>query len=415
MYDFDAFIKSLKSIHPKHILEFFEEKSRPKRGGIWRFTNEIKPVDLYCYFGARFGRPNGLQNFFRSDDSDNLIHWEWVFEYEGGLISFQGMNFRTELMWFGISPFAQSEVSNFLAAIKRDFVNYGREMAQLRKDVLEKWVEFVNPYQRIKASVDGLLEDLAGLELPTELSSLPDPFSLVDGNGETALTETLKKYARARGLCFGIRSMIPVMAEAFVNLVLFVLMRPELRSDKRMRDHIIRQPIDIRIKSLHMHCIGFPRAVDYASDVCRAYHTLVNERNDLLHGNVAIEKLRFNEVHFHGKVPVFIQYKGIWERSIGVDLHSVGYSGLHNEVKVVGDLIDYVLTCLDEPIAQQVKRVLEERDLGLNEANGRLGILFPGALVDFRVVTQSESAGIEKSAPTDTGESAPPDQGKGKA
>lgn len=93
-------------------------------------------------------------------------------------------------------------------------------------------------------------------------------------------------------------------------------MRPELKIDDRLRDNTIRQPIDVRVKSLHMTCVGFERPVDYAHEACKAYHSLVNERNDMLHGNVVLEKLKFNEVYFNGRVPVFKEYRSMWEVTV---------------------------------------------------------------------------------------------------
>ena len=58
-------------------------------------------------------------------------------------------------------------------------------------------------------------------------------------------------------------------------------------------------------------------------------------RNDLLHGNVAIDKLRFNDLYFNGTVPVFIQYSTMWDRSIGVAHRSVGMGAVNEELAVV--------------------------------------------------------------------------------
>jgi len=74
--------------------------------------------------------------------------------------------------------------------------------------------------------------------------------------------------------------MLPVMAEAFVNLILYVLMRPEIRKDQRLFDNAFRQPIDVRIRSLSINCLGFKQQPDYASDQCGAYQTLYIESND---------------------------------------------------------------------------------------------------------------------------------------
>jgi hypothetical protein len=33
----------------------------------WKWRSEVSPANLYCYLGARFGKPNGPQNFLRND------------------------------------------------------------------------------------------------------------------------------------------------------------------------------------------------------------------------------------------------------------------------------------------------------------------------------------------------------------
>ena len=227
-----------------------------------------------------------------------------------------------------------------------------------------------------------MLDDLRELRLRPEDEAIPD-ISSAEQIPTDRWGELLGKYSKGLGLCFGIRSMLPVMAEAFVNLILFVLMRPDLRADERLRENTIRQPIDVRVKSLHVTCQGFRTPVDYTHDFCRAYHTLVNERNDLLHGNVVLEKLRFNEVFFNGRVPVFKQYRSMWERSVGVEIQAVGLHRLEKEVATVDNFTAYLKGCLHEKVREQFERIAEMRDLGLNSENGRIGVLFPGHLVDF--------------------------------
>jgi len=291
------------------------------------------------------------------------------------------MNFRTEVWVSANIDIAEEDKLTLVSLIKADFPNHGRKMSEIRKE-LENWIEFVNPYQRIKKSVDKLLFDLRELNLRPEDEAIPD-ITYADGVQEDRWHELLGKYSQGLGLCFGIRSMLPVMAEAFVNLVLFVLMRADLKSDERLRENTIRQPIDVRVKSLHIVCVGFSHPVDYSHDACKAYHSLVNERNDLLHGNVILEKLKFNDVFFNGRVPVFKQYRSMWERSVGVEIQSVGLHRLEREVETVNNFTAYLKSCMDKDVCAQFERIAETRDLGLNSGNGRIGILFPGHLVDF--------------------------------
>lgn len=72
----ENYFLGLEAIHPSCLVKILQGDKLPKNGEMWEFTNEIKPLDLYCYLYAKYGPPNGIQNFLRSDDSDNLIHWE---------------------------------------------------------------------------------------------------------------------------------------------------------------------------------------------------------------------------------------------------------------------------------------------------------------------------------------------------
>ncbi|KJS03389.1 MAG: hypothetical protein VR65_01680 [Desulfobulbaceae bacterium BRH_c16a] len=385
------FLSSLTCPHTKEILEDMQREDRPNGGKILTLRNEIAPSDLFCYFAARFGRPNGIQNLLRTDDSDNLIHWEWVLRSKDGMLSFLGMNFRTEVWVLGSTACDGDFLQELVKQIKADFSNHGKLMSEIRKS-LEDWIEFVNPYQRLRAAIERLRTELDALQLRPEDEAVPDLTSS-DQIPDDRWGDIFAKYTKGLGLCFGIRSMLPVMAEAYVNLLLFVLMRPELKADERLRENTIRQPIDIRVKTLHMTCVGFEKPVDYAHDACKAYHSLVNERNDLLHGNVVLEKLKFNEVFFNGRVPVFKEYRSLWERSIGVDIRTVGLHRLANELNVVDNFIDYLRSRLSESLRAQFERISIMRDLGLNKKNGRIGILFPGHLVDMFAVQKQAGEG----------------------
>jgi hypothetical protein len=377
------FLESLQAISTKEAFEIFTERPWGSIQTTLDIVNEIRPADLYCYLAARFGPPNGVQNILRSPGSDNLIHWDWTLRHERGVIVFLGMSFRTEIHIFGCSPDDRMR-DELIEQIRADLPRHGAAIGQARQQ-LEQWTEFVNPYQRVRRAVMRLLSELEDLKLlPSEDRLEPFDPSMPQEELLSQWTELSRKYSQAFGLAFGIRSMLPVMAEAFVNLLLYVLMRPELRSDSRLFDNAFRQPIDVRVKSLSINCAGFSRQPDYAFQACRDYHTLVNERNDLLHGNVVVDKLKFNEVYFAGDVPVFKQYRSMWDRSFDTEARAVGLATVQAEVATVNTFTDYLSSCIDERIRERIVMITERQELGLNQETRRVGILFPGWLVDMR-------------------------------
>ncbi|MGH9437976.1 MAG: hypothetical protein ACRD22_08780 [Terriglobia bacterium] len=377
------FVDTLEAVHPRDLIEQLKSSDRPEFDTHWKIRNEIKPADLYCYLFARFGPPNGIQNFLRGDHSENLIHWEWTLRAHDRLLLIQGQNFRTEI-WISGDELPPQVLRQLIAQIKSTFPRFGDGMGKIR-NALEHWVEFVNPYQRILSSVESLTRELDALDVENEARR---DMEFTDYENPEAWSKDWKYqaeiFSRATGICFGIRSMLPVMAEAFVNLLMYMLLKPALKKDDRLRENLIRQPIDVRIKSLSHSCRGFKEDVDYSHEACRRFHSLVNERNDLLHGNVVVDKLKFNELYFNGRVPIFDSYLSMWERAFGVSHSSVGLGLVKQERNVVDEFIGYVISCLDEKHQEEVRIFCEKRDLGLCRDDGHLGILFSGQLVDMR-------------------------------
>jgi hypothetical protein len=376
----ENFVQSLQVMPLREVIQIFTERPWQEQSTV-ELTNEVLPADLFCYLWARFGPPNGVQNMLRADHSDNLIHWDWTLRHDAGVIIFLGMNFRTDVNLFGVAD-ADDNRADLVRQIKADFANQGGEMGKVRES-LEQWTEFINPYQRVRRAVHRLRDALAKLDLHPErdreeLRPTTQPEHLARWN------ELAKRYSEGLGLSFGIRSMLPVMAEAFVNLLMYVLLRPEIRSDKRLSDNAFRQPIDVRVKSLSINCVGFKQQPDYSHPACRAFHTLVNERNDLLHGNVVIDKLKFNDVYFWARVPVFKKYRTVWERSLQIEADAVGLEAVEAEWKVVNDFTDYLISCLDESIRERVEFMTQHHHLALQHPSEKVGVLFPEWLVDMR-------------------------------
>ncbi len=228
-----------------------------------------------------------------------------------------------------------------------------------------------------------LMDDIDALDINVEKDSLQNPSDLSSHEDLSEKWDELaNRYNRAIGLSFGVRSMLPVLAESFVNLLMYILMKPEIKNDARLQEKAIRQPIDIRIRSLSHNCTCFTTAIDYTHDACRNYHSLINDRNDLLHGNVVIDKLKFGDVYFLGTVPIFKQYATMWERAFGVSLKASGFDQIHKDHEVVEKLIEYLLSCIDEKIRDKIRSMALHDDLGVLHDNGRIGVLFGKTLVD---------------------------------
>ena len=171
------FVASLTAPHPKELFRRLLSNVRDGGRAVWAWKTEIAPADLYCYLTARFGKPNGPQNFFRNDNSDNLIHWDWWLDFPGGHVHIMGLNFRTEVWIAGDVEVDDSDSVALAARIKADFSQFGQLMGEVRHS-LESWTEFVNPYRRLRKAIQKLQIELSGFELESKSEWIDDPLAV---------------------------------------------------------------------------------------------------------------------------------------------------------------------------------------------------------------------------------------------
>jgi hypothetical protein len=287
----------------------------------------------------------------------------------------------------GHGMLGEDDWHELVEAIKGDFGRFGPKMKETRK-TLEKWRLFYNPYHRLDRIVRRNYEELSeiaksNLELPKD----PQAFSVLYSAGENQVKKDIDefltqmqsmhaKYERARELSTNLRLICPVWAEAFINLVIFVLTRKDIKDDNRLYQDFLRKEIDIRVKLLHINCEGFERAIDTTDRQYKDFHSLMNERNDLLHGNIDPEKLGYETVYFDGTIPLFTQPQGLARNSLGVSLIGIEPAITLKNVESVRSFIEFVLGHLAKEYREQLSLILDTRDLGWRAETKRIGILF---------------------------------------
>ena len=223
--------------------------------------NKISPLDLYLYLKVRFGPPNGMQMHLRHPSTDNLIHWHYTIGSDSAVIEIWQSNLDTEIVVEGIDQPTEQDWGHFISAIKTDFRSYGPKMSEEKKK-LERWFLFVNPYKRLLDVLTRCRDELSSLKIEEthvpETPKTPDELAKI---GDT-FREQNERFDKALQLGLTIRMFSPVLAESFINFVIFALVKPDIRQDKRLYDNVLRREIDVKVKEIHLHCRGFSRPVD---------------------------------------------------------------------------------------------------------------------------------------------------------
>lgn len=342
----------------------------------------MAPVDAYCYLHARFGKPNGLMMLAVPPDSENIFHWHWSLRSGDETIEIQGVGATVEYMIASVAPLTPDDGKTLTRELKADFARFGAGMKEVRQE-LEKWTVFVNPYFRLERIVADLHARLAGIKL--HRGPLPDA---PDEEEELTAFQSLvrkvgKRYADAVQLGTSLRMISPVWAESFVNLVIFLLSKPEVRNIPRLYDDLLRREIDVRIMALHLHCDGFTAPVDRSHEAVRDFLTVMNSRNDMLHGNVDPKRLAVDEIYFAGKMPIFKRRQTLMERVFDPQLKYVEPDAVILDIYRIEAFIDYVLSLLEPDYRESVKRVMGNQYPGWRADTGRPGILFGDMLVSY--------------------------------
>jgi len=327
----------------------------------------------------------------RTKGTDNLVQWGYCLRSRGYMFLIHGTSGRVEFLFVELTA---SEWYQLIANIKADFKRLGPSISNIRQR-LKRWSLFINPFRRVQRTVLALAQRLAAIKLE---EPAPRPLALT----RAAADEHHKKMERwgydtflAATLGTSIRMLAPVLAEAFVNFVSFVLARSDVRADDRVYEHLLRQPIDVRVRSLHIYCEGFTKPVNYDDPAFAKFHTVMNSRNDFLHGNVDPKRLSFEEVFidtFHGDqiIPLFKDDRGMIARYVRNSLKFVEPEGALNDLDVVRSFVVYLLGEMDAPARERIERLMDRDYLAWHPSTGEVAELLADATVESILIIDEE-------------------------
>jgi hypothetical protein len=367
-----------RAVTPQEALNAMNSGRREsKRGSMLAFRSRLKPIDMFCYLKARFGPPNGFQELFRKDDSDNLVHWDYHLKAANQDVHIIGWGREVHVMLS--EKLRTSEWPELLRRIKADFGRVGAAKKKVLHE-LEQWIVFPNKY----IALSNICEDMHAaiteeLGTFTEFRPLGRTVRAIKASTERLNTAN-KRREDVYGNCVKLSLLTPIVAEAFFNLIILILAKPSVRDNRRQYDAFRQSHIDVRIADLPLKCEGFTGAVDMGGDAYRNFKRVMDKRNDAIHGNIDPVRETIETVYFEGKRPLFDAAGD----SIGNFLASL--ERLHQPEVVVKDYEDMqyflleVLDCIDPKQRHGVDVIIGNSFPGFNTKNSKAGLLFPDQL-----------------------------------
>ncbi|MCA8955541.1 MAG: hypothetical protein KDC87_05675 [Planctomycetes bacterium] len=371
---------------PKRVIEILRERdpaSRERHVQHWSFSKQVSPLSLYCYLKSRFGDPNGFAMTLRTPSVDNLIHWHYTLQCGDVVIDVHGLDTRTtiamhdagsdDLDWRGLE-----------SSLSREIESKATEVRSVR-DGLERWKLFVNPYKKLSDGIRGHLRRLD--ELEPQARTIPEPTADEEDLAQfkVAMLKAQHVCGEVASICASLRMMAPVLGESAVNLLLCILGKPEIRTDQRMRDSVSREHIDVRLRKIHLSCDGIS-AIQGSEDEVKAFHRLMQNRNDLLHGNVPVPKnsTPSEVVYFdHRTIPLVEEHRSLAEIALRTSVADLGVEQARSDVAVAERFVAFLLSKLDGDVKDAVEIAFDQLQLGYHPTEKRLGAILPSHRTDL--------------------------------
>jgi hypothetical protein len=360
--------------------DYFRNRPKAKEGrpvgSVIVFRKYISPLDVYKYLAARFGPPYGFQTLFKKpNDSDNLIHWDYLVKAGTNMIWFQGGNREVQVQIDGkiMSP---EDWVQFSKALKCEFGRCASGMVKVGA-TLEKWSIVSNRFAMIAGACAEFHDIL------TDEADAPDftPHKRHTEEGiqryYAQIEEVRQRGNRVFSASLSLDLITPVLAEAFINLVIFVTRKDELKQNQRQYDQYIRQAIDTRVYDLHLKCNHFTSKIDPNGKEYKAFKKVMDRRNHALHGNIdpvkdAIETVffdNFTPLYEKGADPILELFR---KKEAVFDI-----SGVLNRYHDIHSFFHYILSLIESNVRDKIEMFMSDETFGYDASRNKLGRLFP--------------------------------------
>ena len=320
---------------------------------------EISPADVFLCLLGEFGQPNGFLSFSRNqtDAAKPGVLWHYTLSWRGRLIHIVAHPYRIEVVFSAGQPVNLTSVG-FADLLKEWMRRNGKKIARARQQVTH-WHSFLNPLQHMSDACERMM--YRARILAADLASSREQLVTEDWQ-EANLQPHALAAAELASCCLAVRMMAPVMAEMFVNLVIHNQYRGDI---PKIRDkgHYSSASIKVRLERLHVECSGFASPVDMDAPAMVAFSTLMNARNNLLHGNLLPDEKKEDELLMYQGIPVPKKYRSIYDRSIGPMLNAFPLAEAERDLQAARGLIKYLLDCLEAAVADSFRPMLESLDL----------------------------------------------------
>ena len=360
------------------LTSFLEDRTEHNKpvGSIFGFEKILDPYFCYRYFYARFGPPNGMLTFLRKpNDSDNLYHWDWLIKAGDGDIYVVGAGRHVHVM----TSLPRVGPKTWLAWGQNLKKSTGRHRVEIGRvsDLFEKWLVLPNRYARLADVAAVHYERLQSYA--ENLNNWPPKRS--SERGLKAYQKFIQRKAaeidETYSAALSLDLITPVLAEAYINLLIFICANEETRGSDRRMSSFIRQNVDLKVLDLHLRCRGFIEPVEEGSAEFKMFKRIMDRRNDIVHSNINPSRDAVETVYFDKFTPLFAE--GVEELAsyFKQEEKLIDVSGVMQRYVELHSFFIYIRDRMESSYRTAFELVLESATFGYDQKRNKTGVLFP--------------------------------------
>lgn len=344
------------------------------------------PIDydelrLFSLLKWRFGEPNGLITFCGIPGGDPDAPFKWDFEFapcDNLTLSIIRHSHGIEILCRGADLGHSQILKYFEGNLKKYSSEIDEEITKL-----EAYTLILNPYVRHRAIAQHALKELDSISLvEPKTPSLHTTKKEITKYNRLYL-KYLERVEKQTSLTFLLVMESAFMAEAYLNLILAVFTRTEIKNSSNIFTETLMKKWKSKIERLHIDCNYIKTNPDLGDSRIRDAKLMFDRRNQLAHSYPDKNDLKLGIMWFHKSFPVLPTAVPFQKYAIALQNQLPSVDGARDSWKAANGFINFLNDQIEPGFVDEFKTFAEANPLGFNETKNIFGVPFGKAFVSF--------------------------------
>lgn len=346
----------------------------------------IDTVKLYALLKTKISsQPNGFYDLLRVGlPLDNMIWWDYVLECEKGFIQIWRTPYILEAHYRFEGDF------DLLAFLNNNIEKYRDEILKTIQRFDEHTL-YINHYKSYDECVNTLWEQIKKIDL-TVPESVKEHIS---ENSEYVqqYSKSLAKFSensiRYHALSKSLVLNAAFKIESFLNLLIRVGCKYELRAYPEVLNKFLRQDFTHRVKNMKFYSMILIDNLDLSDSIFRETKELMILRNKYVHFDEDSQYNRLGEIFYDNDYPLHpTEESRPAIQSIKQMYHRPDLETVKKVKQTSENFINHLIDLIKPEVKDDLIFLMNQNPIGYNEASGVYSSVFNPTKIDFFASTE---------------------------